>query len=152
MRLRKGFTIVELVLVIAALGILATAAIVFSPSPGTTRLDAAVRQVMSDIAYAQQCATMSNVTCGATFVAGGSYTVYRGTTATPLTNPLTKQPMVITLTLQYSGIYLSNGFTVEFNRFGMPTTGGGGTVKVTDGTNSRAISVEVNTGRVSVIP
>lgn len=145
----KGFTLIELILVIALLGVLAVAVVVISPGISPARLDAASKQVQSDIEYAKQNAVLTATTHGVQFVSGGSYTVYRSTVATPINHPLTKQSMVITLSSQYPGISISSNYTVEFNRFGNPTTGGGGSVTITDGTNTRTISVTANTGRVS---
>lgn len=144
----KGFTLIELVLVIGLLGVLALAAIVISPGVAPARLDAASKQVQSDVEYAKQNAVLTTTTHGVAFVASGSYTVYRSTTATPLLSPLTKQSMVITLSAQYPGVSISSNYTVEFNRFGNPTTGGGGSVTLTDGTSTRTITVTANTGRV----
>lgn len=149
----RGFTIIELVLVIAILGILALAVVVFSPSTAVIpmRLDSASRQIQADIQYAQQNATLTGVTAGIQFVADGVYTVYQGTIATPLKNPLTKQDMVITLSDQYPDIAIQANYTVEFDSFGAPTTGGGGgDVTITNGTNTRTIVVAANTGRVTI--
>lgn len=145
-----GFTLVELVLVLALLGIFALAAIVFSPDVRPARIDAASRQIQSDIEFAKENAMTTGVPSGVVFTSGGSYTAYQGSVATPLTSPLMQQPMIVTLSSQYAGVSLSTSYTVEFNRFGFPTTGGGGSVTITDGTNSQTISVEANTGRVSV--
>jgi len=148
--IKNGFTLIELVLVIGLLGVLALAAVVISPDISPARLDAAAKQVQSDIEYAKQNAVLTATTHGAQFVSGGAYTVYRSTTATPLASPLTKQSMVITLSAQYPGISISSNYTVEFDRFGNPTTGGGGSVTITDGTTTKTIGVTSNTGRVTV--
>ncbi len=147
---KLGFSLIELVLIIAVVGLLALAVVVLSPGVSLARLDAAARQVQSDIEYAKQNALLSEVTSGAAFTSGGSYTVYQNTIATPILSPLTRQSMVITLSNNYPGISISTNYTVEFNRFGSPTTGGGGSVTLTDGTNTRTISVTANTGRVTV--
>lgn len=146
----KGFSLIELVLVIALLGLLALGALVIAPNVSLSRLDAAARQVQSDIEYAKQNALLSEVTSGIAFTAGGSYTVYQNTIATPLLSPLTRQSMIITLSNNYPGISISTNYTAEFNRFGSPTTGGGGSVTLTDGTNTRSVSVTANTGRVTI--
>lgn len=140
----------ELVLVIAVLGILATAVVVLSPSVTPARLDAAAKEVQAHIEFAQHHAMMTTQTAGVQCVASGAYTVYQGTTVTPLANPLTKQNMVLTLSDKYPGISISSHYTVEFNKFGSPITGGGGSVTITDGSSSKTISVTANTGRVSI--
>lgn len=146
----NGYTLIELVLVIAILGILAIAVVLISPSITPARLDAAAKQVQSDIEYAQQMAMMVTTTHGVSFVASGAYTVYESTTATPIASPLTKQSMVMTLSDKFPDISIQNNYTVEFNSFGSPTTGGGGSVVVTDGTNTRTITVTANTGKVTL--
>lgn len=147
---QKAFTLVEFVLVLAVLGIISVAAITISPSITPARLDAAARQVQSDIEYAKQNAMMTTTTSGVAFVAGGAYTVYEGSTATPLASPLTKQNMVITVSDKFPGISIQNSYTIEFNQFGAPATDVGGSVVITDGTNTKTISVTDNTGKVSV--
>ncbi|MES2503990.1 MAG: GspH/FimT family pseudopilin [Myxococcota bacterium] len=144
----NGFTLAELVLVIGLAGILSVTAFVYAPSLSTTRLDTAAQQVYSDIEHAKQNASSTGVTSGVSFVNGGAYTVYQGTTATPLTHPQTKQNMVITLSTKYPGISISGNYVVEFNELGAPTTGGGGSVTISSGSATRTITVTANTGRL----
>src|SRR5690349_14498161 len=119
----RGFSLVQLVMMLGVLGILGLAVIIYAPSLDTTRLDVAVRQVLSDIEYAKQNASLTGVTSGVAFVNGGAYTVYQGTTATPLANPATRQNMVVTLSTNFPGVVISGNYTVEFNSLGKPTTG-----------------------------
>lgn len=147
---QKAFTLVEFVLVLAVLGIVSIAAITISPSITPARLDAAARQVQSDIEYAKQNAMMTTTDSGVDFVADGDYTVYETSTATPLASPLTKEDMVIKLAVKFPGISIQGNYTVEFNQFGAPTVGGGGSVLLTDGTNTKTISVTANTGKVAI--
>lgn len=144
----RGFSLLEIVMILAMLGILGLAAIVYAPSVETTRLDAAARQVLSDIEFAKQNASMTGVTSGVQFVGGGAYTVYQGSTATPLSSPLTKQNMIITLSTNYPSIVISGNFTVEFNSLGSPTTGSGGTVTLSNGSATKTITVTANTGKL----
>lgn len=135
---------------IALLGVLSLATVVSSPDLGRARLDVAAKQVQSDIEFAKQNAMLTQVRSGAQFTQGGSYTVYQNTVATPLENPLSKQSMVIALANTYPGITVSGNYTVVFDRFGYPTTGGGGSVTLTDGTNTRTVSVVRETGMVTL--
>ena len=89
-------------------------------------------------------------TSGIEFLAGGAYTVYEGTTTTPLTDPLTKESMIVTLSSLYPNISISTSYTVEFNTFGAPTTGGGGSVTITDGTTTKTVTVTTETGKVTI--
>lgn len=141
---------VEIVGVMALLGILGLAALVWTPSYHPTRLDAASKQVQSDIEYARQLAMTTNVTHGVQFVAAGAYTVYRSTIATPILSPLTHQDMVITLSNRYPGVAIQTNYTVEFDSFGAPTVGGGGSVTITNPSGSKIISVVNTTGSVVI--
>lgn len=146
----RGFNIIELVLVFAILGILAVAALTISGNPQRSRLDAAARQVESDIKFAQQNAMMTGTTSGVSFVASGAYTVYQSSTATPLKSPVNKENMVVTLSNNFPSVTIAGNYVVQFNSFGTPTTGGGGSVTLTAGGFSKIISVTANTGRVNI--
>ena len=147
----SAFTLIELILVIAMLGILAVAVLTLSPSISPARLDAASREIQSDIEYAKQKEMMINVVHGVQFTASGSFTVYRSTVATPVADPLTQQSMIITLANKYPGITIQTNYTIEFNNFGVPTTGGGGSVTITDGSSTKTISVAAGTGLVTIL-
>lgn len=146
----RGFTLLEMVLVLAVLGVMAVAVVISAPSPTTANVIAAARQVASDIEFAKQNAMLTGVNSGVFFRQNLHYTVYQGTSATPLTSPLTKQSMNTTLSTNYPGVNISANYTVEFNSFGAPTTGGGGSVVITDGTKTKTISVTANTGMVKI--
>ena len=146
----SAFTLIELILVIAMLGVLAVAVLTLTPSISPARLDAASKEIQSDIEYAKQKAMIINTTHGVQFTASGSFTVYRGTVATPVADPLTQQNMIITLANKYPGITIQTNYTVEFDNFGVPTTGGGGSVTITDGSNTKIISVAAQTGLVTI--
>lgn len=144
----RGFTAVEVLLVVAILGVLGLAAISFLPSAQATRLRSAAEQVRSDIEYARENAMTTGQTSGVQFINNSSYTVYQGTPATPLLNPLTRQDMVVTLSSSYPGVSVSGNYTVEFGSLGSPTTGGGGSITLTSSSLTKIISVTANTGRV----
>lgn len=122
----RGYSIIELVVVISLLGVLAVAAVVMTTSVDDSRLNVAANQVLSDIYFAQQNATTTGQTSGVDFVGSGSYTVYQGTTATPLLSPLTGQNLVVLLADNYPNVTISANYVVEFDSMGAPTTGGGG--------------------------
>jgi len=146
----RGFTLIELVMVLGVLAVLSVAAIVSVPSPAPAQLGAASFQVQSDIEFAKQNAMMTGQTSGVSFTANGTYTVYQGTTATPLKSPLTQQNMITTLSANYAGVSIGTSYVVEFNAFGAPTTGGGGSVQITNGSSTKTIAVTANTGMVKI--
>ena len=146
----KGFSAAEVILTLALLGILAVAAFYLLPSVGDVSLDAAAVQVRNDIEYAQQNAMTTGQTSGVAFTNNGSYTVYQGTTSTPLSSPLTRSNMVITLSSSYPGVAISGNYTVEFDSMGKPTIGGAGSVNLVLGGHTKTITVTANTGRVTL--
>ncbi len=133
---------------LALLGVVGLAAIIAAPSISTTRLDVAIRQVLSDLEYAKQNASVTGVNSGVQFVSGGAYTVYQNSTATPLTDPVTSESKVVTLSTNFPGISISGSITVEFNSLGTPISGSGGTVTLSDGSSTRSITVTANTGKL----
>ena len=146
----KGFSSVEALLVLALSGILAVGAVLFLPSLGGVNLNSAAIQVRRDIEYARQNAMNTGQASGVVFVSSGSYTVYQGTVSTPLNSPLTLAPMIVTLSSSFPGVTISSSYTVEFDRTGKPSTGGGGSVTLSSGSSSATISVTANTGRVTI--
>lgn len=144
----RAFSLLELIAIIALVGVLGLAAIIYVPSLDSTRLDVAAKQVVSDIEYAKQNASLTGQTSGVSFVSGGAYTVYQGTTATPLQSPLTLQNMVVTLSVNYPNIMIANNYVVEFDALGRPVTGSGGAVTLSHGTSTRTITVTANTGKL----
>ena len=150
--MKKGFTLIELVLVIAITGILAVSVVTISIQHKSAYIDIASKKMRSDIEHARGLAMMKKGTTYGVFfnVAGNSYTVYQGTNATPVADPLTKANLVETFS-KWSGVHLTgSNYTVEFNSVGAPSTGGGGSVQVTDGTTTKTLSVTAVTGKVSL--
>lgn len=145
---RNGFTIVELILVTLLLGILAA---LVPPLVPLSRqgLDAASRRVRNEIVYARQLAMMKGTNHGASFTAGGSYLLYEGTTATPIVDVVTKRLFPDDLS-EFGNIFFVSGYQVEFDSMGRPVLGGGGAVALSNGTNTKTVSVVSNTGLVEV--
>lgn len=146
----RGFTIIETVLVIAMLGVLGVTALVMTVPTSPAAVQAAARQIHSDISYAKQNAMMTGVTSGVSFVQNGAYTVYQDTTSTPLPNPQTNTDMIVTLSDKYSDVNIGTTATVSFDKFGAPVSGGGSSITVSDGANSKTITISSNTGMVSI--
>lgn len=111
-------------------------------------LETAVSKVTEDLHYAQELAQTTNTNCGINFVASGSYTVYQGSTSTPVTNPLTRQAFVYTFSDNFKNVNILNNLQVEFNTVGKPVLGGGQTVGISDGTTTANLLITANTGLV----
>ncbi|EKD51485.1 MAG: hypothetical protein ACD_62C00244G0003 [uncultured bacterium] len=149
---QRGFTIIELVVVIAILGVLSVAAVTMTFDFKRSYVEVAAQKTRSDIEHARSLAmTKKGTIYGAFFNdATDTYTVYQTAIATPVEDPLTKQNLIENFS-KWSGVSITGGdYTVEFNQLGAPTVGGGGGVQLTDGTNTKIISVTAVTGKVSV--
>ncbi|MFA5187264.1 MAG: type II secretion system protein [Patescibacteria group bacterium] len=148
--MKRGFTMVELVLSMGLLSVVALLAISYSFSVGSVSVDSASWRIQADIRHAQQLSTSTGESHGVIFVQGGTYTVYRGQVDDPVTDPLDGSPMVRDLSA-FGGVAIDNGYQVEFNGLGKPVIGGGGDVKVvtSDGASRRIYVIE-NTGAVVV--
>ncbi len=152
----KGFTIIELLIVIIIIGSLAAAAIVSLSRQSSIDLFAQRDQIAQDIRYTQTLAmTQSNPT-------GGRYRILFGTTSYTISQYASSAWTAIKTENLTSGItFTSNNFTngyVAFDSLGQPHNGttnstlmtGTVTVSITDGVNTRTISVIENTGSVEV--
>ena len=137
---QSGVTLIEVIMVMVIVGILSA---VLIPKFDTTTsskasVDGAAYMIASDIRYAQECAMANRISKSVIFTSGSS--VY---TFSPTGNfdPSGQLP---------SGVTINNNFTITFNSLGEPTMGGGGSVTVSGGGQSKTISVVNYTGKVSV--
>lgn len=86
---RRGFTLIELAMVIAISAILAVVAYPTLRDLGNFGLAAAARGLVADIHFVKNRAVSTHAICGVAFSpAGDSYTLFSGTPATPLQHPL----------------------------------------------------------------
>ncbi len=148
----SGFTLIELVAVIAITGVLSIGVVALLGDWGKSKLEAASVKVKSDIELARSLAMMRRGEVYGVFVdvAGNTYTVYQSTVSTPVPDPQTRQPLIETFS-KWPGVTLDgSNYTVEFNRLGAPTIGGGGGFSLTDGSSSKSIAIDALTGRVTL--
>ena len=148
----RGFTLIELVAVIAITGVLAVGVVALFGDWGKAKLEAASQKAKSDVEFARSLAMMKRgIVYGvAVDVSSNTYTVYQNTISTPVLDPQSRQPLIETFS-KWSGVTLSgSNYTVEFNRLGAPTVGGGGSFSMTDGSATKTISVDAVTGRVTL--
>jgi len=151
---QSGFTLIELIMVIAALLIIA--AIVAPRITGVTgtKVNGTARKIAADIRYAQQLAISTQTNHGVIFYnSSDTYSIYRGTTSTIITDSFTGGAYTVQLnTGNYEGVTLDGDYQVEFDALGSPVTGGGGSVTISAGGSApvRTISVAANTGKVSI--
>jgi prepilin-type N-terminal cleavage/methylation domain-containing protein len=141
----KGMTLVEVIMVMAIIGILAAIVIPkidFGATSSRASVDGAAYMIASDIRYAQECAMANRVSKTVRFVAGQSaYTFDATTPPTSGLDPSGQLP---------SGVTIATTITFTFNSLGEPTSGGGSSVTVSGGGQTRTISVLNYTGKVNI--
>ena len=165
----RGFTLVEILCVVAILGI---AAAVIVPQVGTRndlQAAAAARVVMADLIYAQNRAiSTQSMTYVAFNVAGESYSLYSSMSPqTYVQHPVNLTNYVTTLgagSLQNCSLgsaSFAGQNTLAFDELGTPYSfntststatplSGNGTITVTCGTFTLTITVEQDTGEMTV--
>lgn len=150
----KGFSLIELIIIILIIAVLAVTLVPRLKESTEFRLPITARKVTQDIRYARQKGMDTRVTYGVYFSAAPNiYWVYRSVSGTRAEDPLTRQDYDVNLNAdEYTGVTISSvdfgGYdSVEFDAFGTPSSGG--TVVLSDGSNTRTISVEAATGMVS---
>lgn len=137
----RGFTLIEVILAVVIVGILAVLAVprvdvaaLFRPSA-----DGAANMVASDIRYAQDFAMANRLSKSIVFVTGSSS--YTFNPSHPL-DPPGQLP---------SGAILQTTLTVTFNSLGEPIMGGGGSVNLSAGGQTRTVTINAYTGKVSIL-
>jgi general secretion pathway protein H len=151
-----GFTLVELLVVMAILMI--AAAIVIPQAVGTSSFKAqsAARLAMSDLEYAQNQAIVVQSPVKVQFSpAGNSYTILDVNKSQPLVHPITKKVYTVDFATQagLKGVSLDSAdfggaAEVTFDSLGAPDRGG--TVTVSAGVHAYRVTVAPVSGRVKV--
>ena len=150
---RRGFTLIELVMVIVLLGILAA---FIAPSMGNltaTKSGSFAGKLRADIRYAQDLAMARNQRVRVTFAANNYSITIAGV---PIADPGTGKTYPLTLGVgDYAGISLANTFNgsyVEFDSLGAPYDSGGALAangSVTVAPAGKIITVTARTGAVN---
>ncbi|MFQ5779714.1 MAG: Tfp pilus assembly protein FimT/FimU [Nitrospiria bacterium] len=171
----KGFTLIELVLIIVVVGILAVVVGMGLNSLDTVRLNNAVGKVVADLRYAQQLATTTQGRHGLTIDSAQVYSVHRDTggTDTDVKDPTNLgQDFAVDFDTyqqeQLKGVRFNSttpfctgppgcttcGSVIEFTSLGVPTDTAGtalcsvSLVLTQVGAPNQTISITPNTGRI----
>jgi prepilin-type N-terminal cleavage/methylation domain-containing protein len=164
MKNRKGFTLIELAMIIAILGVLALVVMPKTTAEPRVRLEAACQKIALDLRYAQEMALAQQVRFGVSFdTVNEAYFVYRVNIATKARDPQTRNNFDVSFSQlnEFKGIDISStNFSnrVEFDSKGAPYDGNGAilssqgiiTLQAQAGAYSRTVRIEPKTGKVSV--
>lgn len=138
---QSGFTMMELVLVVALLGILAAIAIPKYGDTSATEVCAAAEVLVADIRQAQALAIRQNNANNVNFnLNANGYTIVDDAGTKTVTFGVGDYSAIDNTTLA--------GSSFSFNRTGAPTIGR--TITVTSGTESLSVTVTPQTGRVGI--
>lgn len=157
--MQRGFTLIELVMILTLLSILAAVAIPRFSSYGAIKQDNAVLKIASDIRYAQNMATTTQQRSRVSFAANG-YTINSCANYTSSTCTCAAWSAVKTtdLSADYSGVTISSTVSLlEFDSLGRPYDGGGSCVNSVpatitvqySGEADKTVTVQTQTGMVS---
>lgn len=172
---KKGFTLIELIMILTIIGILAAVAVARMPNMAPIRIDMVARKLQSDIRYAQSLAVSTQRWTGLLFsAANNNYSVYidgidDGASIPSgwsiVNDPLTKKNYTVQLNSgDFAGVEIAivyfngNDNYLVFDRWGNPYsyTGSGAPValgnpagvRISSSSGTKDIVVERGTGRV----
>ena len=152
--LQSGFTLMELVIVIVALGILSAYAIVKSVSVPDATLLSQAEKMANDIRHAQTLAYTSGKSLKLVIATGvnGAYSVCLSTTTTcnassAVTDTATGSSFSVSL---QKGVSLSGTATLNFDSWGQPGAAASYTLSIPPSTSGETICVAALTGQISV--
>lgn len=156
--MQRGFTIIELVMVLILLAILAAVAIPRFSGYGGMKQGNAVLKIASDIRYAQNKATTTQKRSRVLFTGSTNYDIYSCATASQCPCASWILFSQVNLNNDYPGVTISSGVAeIEFNSLGRPDGAGSCTALAADvtvtvsysGETARTVTVLQQTGMVS---
>ncbi len=137
----SGFSLIELVMIIVLIGIVMAVAVPKLRNTNEFSLEGSASMIVADIRHAQELAMATHDNKNVVFTLNGaSYTVETESDSVFRTVNL---PSGVTIT--------SADVTFTFNPLGEPTVGGGSSVTISAGGNSKTVTVGNYTGRVSTL-
>ncbi len=149
---QKGFTLIELVLVMSLMGLFAYLAIPKDTALLPMELESATRKVATDLRYAQDMATTTGDSYGFQVTGLQTYQVYDVNTGVVATSPLTNSAMNENLSINFKNLtFQSTTYQVIFDSKGKPTTGGGLIMTLLQGGQMRQIEIMNTSGFVKLL-
>lgn len=145
---RSGHTIVELIVVIAIVSILAFAAATRFDLAQRT-LEGVARSLRSNLQFAQDLAMTQGNTLGFNVIDATHYEIYAGVPGNPILNPLTNTGFIVDISPVQFTLPVS---TVPFLKSGAPNIAASVTIQLSDAGGTRTITVQQNTGFVTIGP
>lgn len=150
----KGFTLIELVIVIVLLGIIGVVVSLNLGGLSSIRVNNAIKKMAGDLRYAQQLAMTTQIRHGVIFTAN-SYTVFENdNTADPARNPQGGGDFNVSFTTgEFAGVIISTslpGSIVKFEAIGRPLDGNNAVL--TTATNQVTFSYSGSTKNISIRP
>ncbi len=127
---RRGYTLIELAIVVTIAAVLAAVAYPSLRDGGRFGLTAAARGLAADLHFAKSRAMATHAVCGVAFdAAGDSYTLFTGSPATPLEHPL-RPGRAYRVDLASQGVDLAQaafggGSELRFDPLGQPLDAAG---------------------------
>lgn len=150
MKNNKGFTLIELVMVIAIMGIFSFLLLANISGVDKVNVSSTAWKVQSDIRYVHQLAMSTGRSHAISFYDGGNYNggyyVIDTVNWQIVTSPETREPMQVNL----NGIGIANPQYIEFNSRGEPIYGRGNVELVSREGETKKIYVVSNTGAVVI--
>ncbi|MCX5662253.1 MAG: prepilin-type N-terminal cleavage/methylation domain-containing protein [Planctomycetota bacterium] len=154
-----GYTLVELLVVLAVLAAAGALAVPLIVDESATRVKAGAAQLVADLQYAQvaSLARSDDPCCIVFSTAQQTYTVARSSApATPLTDPSTHSPYVVVFgsgrASAATGVQIesASSTTLGFTSMGALTQASSATVTLTCKARRVTVSIDASTGRASV--
>jgi hypothetical protein len=133
-------TLIEFILMMMIIGILSVVVVIPKLDMASyfgAPVGGGAFMIASDIRYAQEFAMANRISKSVVFTSGAS--VYTFSPSSGL-DPSGRLP---------SGVTVGSNFTITFNSLGEPTVGGGGSISVSSGGQTKTISIVNYTGKVN---
>ncbi len=149
LKTRNGFTLLELVLIMTLLSMVSVG-VYSTMTPQVVHVDSALLKVVHDIRFAQDRAMITGRNHGFRTITANQYEIYDTSPGNPTTDPSTQSAMTISLATNFPNVVFQTTYQLEFDSLGAPVTGGGTSVGLSNGTETKTFSLTNNTGLINL--